>query len=238
MFENIYFESSALKLFGVLAFKKACSLGAIFLHGGSQSSSKRFEFLQNFFLNRNIASLAIDFRGCGLSEGNFSNGSLLNRIKDAEEAVGFFQKKTGLDLSQIYIWGLSMGGYVVCRISVQFPKLKGLVLQSPAAYGKEAESTELGEEFTLRIRRPDDWSGSEAFSDLDLFKGRILVVYGKHDIDIPEGVKNRYREIAGNRKGKSVILEDGAHRLLSPQNDVEKTALKQLAEIAVEFIEK
>jgi len=238
MFENIHFESSGLKLFGVLAFKKACSLGVIFLHGGGQSSSKRFEFLQKFFLDRNIVSLAIDFRGCGMSGGNFRDGSLVNRIKDAAEAIRFFQKRTGLDLSQIFIWGSSMGGHVACRISAKLPELKGLILQSPAAYGKEAESAELGEKFALRIRRPDDWFDSDAFSDLDLFKGRIMVVYGKHDIDIPEGVKNRFRGISENRGGKSVILEDGAHRLLSPQNDAEKRALEQLAETAVEFIKK
>ena len=93
MLENINFESSGLKLFGVLAYKKTCRQGVIFLHGGGQSSSKRFEFLQNYFLDQDIASLAIDFRGCGLSEGNFKDASLANRIIDAGEAIHFFSKK-------------------------------------------------------------------------------------------------------------------------------------------------
>ena len=236
MLENINFESSGLKLFGVLAYKKICRQGIIFLHGGGQSSSKRFNFLQNYFLDRDIASLAIDFRGCGLSEGNFQDASLANRIIDAGEAIRLFQKKTGVDLSQTYIWGSSMGGHVACRISAKFKKVKGLVLQSPAAYGQEAENVELGEEFTLRIRRPGDWSDSAAFSDLNLFNGKILVAYGKHDVDIPDGVKNRYKEIAESRGGQSVILGNGAHRLLSPQNDAERKALQEMAQITAVFI--
>lgn len=236
MLENINFKSSGLKLFGVLAYKKVCRQGVIFLHGGGQSSSKRFEFLQKYFLELNIASLAIDFRGCGLSEGNFKDGSLSNRIIDAGEAIHFFQKKTGMDLPQIYIWGSSMGGHVACRISAKFPGVKGLILQSPAAYGREAENVELGEEFTLTIRKPGGWSDSAAFTDLNLFQGEILVVYGKHDIDIPGGVKNRYIKIAERRGGKSVTLGNGAHRLLSPQNDAEKGALQELAQITAGFI--
>ena len=64
--------------------------------------------------------MAIDFRGCGLSEGNFQDASLANRIIDAGEAIRLFQKKTGVDLSQTYIWGSSMGGHVACRISAKF----------------------------------------------------------------------------------------------------------------------
>lgn len=208
------------------------------MHGGGQSSSKRFEFLQNYFLDRNIASLAIDFRGCGLSEGNFKDASLANRIIDAGEAIRLFQKKTGVDLSQTYIWGSSMGGHVACRISAKFPGVKGLVLQSPAAYGQEAENVELGEEFTLTIRKLGGWSDSDAFSDLNLFKGRILVAYGEYDVDIPDGVKNLYIKIAESRGEKAVIIEGGAHRLLSPQNDAEKRALQELAQITAGFIGK
>lgn len=236
MLEKINFRSSGLKLFGVLAYKKTCREGIIFLHGGGQSSSKRFEFLQNYFLDWDISSLAIDFRGCGLSEGNFKNGSLANRIIDTGEAIHFFQKKTGLDLSQMYIWGSSMGGHVACRISAKFQRIKGLILQSPAAYGREAENMEFGEEFTLIIRKPGGWSDSDAFSDLNLFKGRILVAYGEYDIDIPDGVKNRYKEIAENRGGKVIIIEGGAHRLLSPQNDIEKKALQKLVQTTAELI--
>ena len=236
MLKNVDFYSSNLKLFGVLANKKSCRQGVVFLHGGGQSSSRRFEFLQNYFLDRGIASLAIDFRGCGLSEGNFQDGSLANRTIDAGEAIRLFQKMTGLNLSQIYIWGSSMGGHVACRVSVRFPEIKGLILQSPAAYGQKAENVELGQEFTLLIRKSGSWENSPAFLDLEKFENRILVAYGEHDIDIPEGVKTRYKKITESRGGKSVILEEGAHRLLSPQKDAEKMALQKLAQTTVDFI--
>lgn len=233
--EKIIILSDNLKLVGVLALPKAqAKCGVIFLHGGGHANYTRYKYLQEKLLEKNVVSLAFDMRGCGESEGTFSDSSLINREKDTGQALKYFREKNGLDASETYLWGSSMGAHVACKLSNKLT-IKGLVLQSPAAYGKFAESLPLGEKFTKEISVPSSWENSPAILELSKFGGSVLVVFGKDDTVIPEEVKKLYRSSIKSTD-KFVILDGGAHTLLRPQNDDEKKTLEQLGDIAVDFI--
>lgn len=233
MTEKVTFLSDSLLLSGVLTASKPSTIGALFLHGGGHSDKTRYAFLQSFFEKYGIASFAFDFRGCGESEGEFKNSSLTNRRRDAVAALEFFKQQTSLQDQHIYLWGSSMGAHVACRVVDNLPHIKGLILQSPAAYGAGAESLELNEQFTALIQRENSWINSPAFTSLEAFNGKILAVYGKHDDVIPEGVQQRYKQICHEKGGKVVLLRGGTHRLLSPQIKSQKLALVELAKSAV-----
>lgn len=236
MTKEVTFQSDSLSLSGILTIPKAPSVGVLFLHGGGHSNKTRYAFLQSYFGERTIASFAFDFRGCGKSEGEFKNGSLANRYTDAISALQFFKQQTSLDDNHIYLWGSSMGAHVACRVVDDFPNIKGLILQSPAAYGGDAELLELDETFTALIRRENSWIDSLAFASLERFRGRILVVYGEQDNVVPERVQIQYKQICQQKGGSVVTLQDGAHRLLNPQTEVQKLALVELAKSAVLFL--
>ena len=234
MIKDISFFSNDLKLFGRICLPKGYKTGVIFLHGGGQSNTSRYELLQTEFEKINIASFSFDFQGCGKSEGKFEDGGLMNREVDAKNAVEFFVKESGLDIDQIYIWGSSMGGYIACKLTKQF-NFKGIILQSSALYSLKAETVRLNEEFTKLITKDNNWVDSPAFEALKLFKNKKLVIYGDNDFVIPESVKEKYKSLIG-KNDKYVIIENGSHALLNPQNDLEKQALQEVANEGIDFI--
>lgn len=242
MNKEIYFKSGENRLFGRLYVPDTYDRGVVFLHGGGASTSIRYAYLQSECYKNNIVSFAFDFRGCGKSEGVFSEGSLLNRIIDTTNAVSYFLEETKLDNSHFYLWGASMGAHVACKLLNTISPY-GVILQCAAAYGKEAESVPLDEEFTKIIRAPHSWENSLAFEMLTEYKGRKLIIYGEKDETIPDEVKARYRDchvlqIGGLAMTSYVELKGGGHRLLSPQNEEERKALVELARTGIEFILK
>lgn len=233
--QKINFLSDGNKLVGILSIPKVPGkIGVVFLHGGGHANFTRYKYLQERLFEKNISSLAFDMRGCGESEGDFSDSSLINREQDTVNALNFFVEKTGLNANQIYLWGSSMGAHVACKLCNKL-QVRGLVLQSPATYGHVAESLSLGEEFTKEIGKPNSWVSSPAILELTKFGGSVLVVFGKNDTVIPGKVKKLYKS-AIKSTDKFVILNGGIHTLLRPQNNDGQKALEQLGDIAVDFI--
>lgn len=185
-------------------------VGALILHGGGKAAKERFRELQEYLSNHGFTSLAFDFRGVGESQGTFEDGSLINRLKDAEAAFDEFKKYT----KKIVVIGCSMGGHIAARLTVT-RDVSGLILLYSAAYSQEAEDKPLNEEFTKILRKEDSWQNSPAFSAVKNYKGNVLVMYGENDTVIPKEVQNTYKETTKD-KGRFVILPHASHLFLSP----------------------
>jgi dienelactone hydrolase len=233
--KKVFFLSNKNKIFGTLTIPIKYFTGVIFLHGGGGSNLERYKYLQNVFHDRGISSLIFDFMGCGKSKGVFEEGSLNQRVEDAHDAIRYFLKRSNLKIDEIYLWGSSMGAHVACRLLESF-NVKGVILQSAAAYGKDAEDKNFTQEFRNAIRKEGSWQNSPAFNALSMYEGKILVAYGKNDILIPVGVKERYKEITEKKGGKFITLSYGVHTLLRPSTESETKALVQLGEVTSSFI--
>lgn len=232
---NITIQSDGLKLHGRLTKPNSqTKCGVVFLHGGGNANATRYEYLQERLLANNIASLAFDMRGCGKSEGKFTDSSLVNREHDAHNAIKSFCNHTALDVSQIYLWGSSMGAHVACKLCNKFP-FKGLILQSPATYGSEIEELPLNEEFTKALHRPFSWKNSPAIEELSKFVGKILVIFGQSDNVIPIEVKKLFNQ-AIKSSDHFIVLNSGTHTLLRPSSTKEQKTLEQLSNVAIDFI--
>ena len=205
------------------------------MHGGGRANCKHYEYLQKLFRQKGIASLVFDFMGCGESEGEFEDGTLNQRIKDAHNVISYFLERTNLRINEIYLWGSSLGGHVACRL-LENHYVKGVILQSAAAYGKQAENAKFNDEFTKAIRKPDNWTNSPAFKKLKNFSGNILVVYGENDLVIPKGVMDRYHQITDKNRGKFVVIKNGLHALLKPDSRKGQEALVKLGEISSAYL--
>lgn len=227
--------SDTLNLHGVLVKPStSVGLGVLFLHGGGHANAERYRDVQAYLADCGIISLAFSFRGCGNSEGNMTNSTLNTRLVDAESALHVFNQITGLSENAIYIWGSSMGGHVACRLISKHLKIKGLILQSAAAYGFDAESQSFGPDFTEIINQPENWTSSRAFTDLKKYSNPTLIIYGAHDNVIPEGVKNSFIESASRPQFHEII--GYGHPMLKPTTDIEKTAWLEMLNLATKFI--
>lgn len=227
---TINFTSGKNKLVGNLILPDRPNLGVLFLHGGEKSTKERFLELQELLHQENIASLAFDFQGVGESSGNFVTGSLNNRLRDAQTAFDKLQKY----VKNIVVVGSSMGGHLSLRLTGK-RKATGLILLYAAAYSKASENLALNETFTAELRKPASWKDSSAFRDLKNFLLPALVIYGEKDIVIPKDIQQTYQKNL-NRQSKFVLLKEGAHLLLSPENEEEKQAKEQTYKEIIKFI--
>lgn len=235
-FEKVKLKSRKVDIFGFLAKpKQNAKYGVVFLHGGGTANSQRYKELQRDFVKYGIASLALDFRGCGKSGGKYEDGSLENRLKDALAGVEYFMAETGISTNGLYLWGSSMGAHTACRV-LSSVNAAGVVLQSAAAYGKKAEVLPLGEVFSKEIRGKNSYAKSPSFVSLRKYMGKLLVMYWANETLISKEVKQEYRDIVREKKGTYIEFAGVGHAMLNPKNDKEKMVYKIMLEMGRSFL--
>lgn len=108
----------------------------VFCHGftGNKSESQRIfvETARTLALS-GIASLRIDFRGSGDSEGDFVDITVSGEVSDAVTAVEFAKAQPGVDPRRIGMLGLSLGGLVTVLSLPHLPDLAAAVLWNPVS---------------------------------------------------------------------------------------------------------
>src|SRR5258708_3018073 len=145
---KITFTSDNQSLSGKLIIPKVHkNTGVLILHGGGKSNKERFLKLQEFLVINDYTSLPFNFRGVGESTGKYEEGSLINRLHDAESAYDELSKY----VDQIILIGCSMGGHVATMLT-ETRDIHKLILLYMATYAKEAEDKPLNEEFTEILR--------------------------------------------------------------------------------------
>lgn len=81
---------------------------------------------------RGIASLRIDFRGSGKSEGKFADVTVDGEVKDAVTALAFLHASKDIDSQRISVLGMSLGGAVASAVAAQEGnELRSVVLWNP-----------------------------------------------------------------------------------------------------------
>ncbi|WP_425148056.1 alpha/beta hydrolase [Deinococcus sp.] len=106
----------------------------LILHGftGNRAGDHRLLPLLSRYLERlGLASLRIDFRGSGDSEGDFSEMTVSREVQDAEAAFEYLRQYPGIDPVRAMLLGFSMGGLVA---ALSAPRLNPhrLALWAPA----------------------------------------------------------------------------------------------------------
>lgn len=92
-----------------------------------------FSRTARIFAERGVASLRIEFRGSGESEGAWEDTTFTGQISDAIAALDFVETLDGIDPNRIGVLGLSQGGLVGAEAAGRDDRVKSLVLWSAAA---------------------------------------------------------------------------------------------------------
>lgn len=136
--ESVTFTSEGQKIFGVLhkpvleVSKKYPAI--IVCHGFAGQKTGRYRFyvvLAEELAKKGIAVLRFDFRGCGDSEGDFSDTTLSGQVEDALKALEFLKNDPDIDPERLGICGRSLGGAVAVLTAKKFKSIKSLALFAP-----------------------------------------------------------------------------------------------------------
>jgi cephalosporin-C deacetylase-like acetyl esterase len=140
----VNFENQGLKIIGTLAMPKSdAAVPIVLLFHGFKGERDELPIINTeegmysrtarIFAERGVATLRIEFRGSGESEGLWEDTTFTGQISDAIAALDFVQTLEGVDPERIGIIGLSQGGLVAASAAGQDARVKSLVLWSAAA---------------------------------------------------------------------------------------------------------
>ena len=117
----------------------------LFVHGfagnkdekGSSDKTGLFQEAAEFFAQEGYGSLRFDLEGCGESEGDFINASLISQVDDLMSAMNYLKGRTGVTDEKIIPLGFSLGATLIILGSASNRELrdvKASVFWSPAFF--------------------------------------------------------------------------------------------------------
>jgi uncharacterized protein len=181
----------------------------LILHGftGNRAGDHRLlPLLSRYLVGLGIASLRIDFRGSGDSQGDFSEMTVSREVQDTAEAMAYLRQYPGLDPERVMLLGFSMGGMVAALASVQVrphrlalwaPALPDLWL--PTLHGgfvppviSDYSGWPLGRDFLLELPRLRPVETARQWSSQ--FGGEARVFHGDQDQTVPPEFGIRYAQ--------------------------------------------
>ena len=146
----VSFSVEGLKIVGTLELPEAVKNAPVvlLLHGftgkrdelaiPSANNQGIFARAADAWAKAGFASLRIDFRGSGDSEGSYADTTISDEIKEALAATDFLQNEKDVDASRLYVVGWSQGGTVATAVAGRSAHpIKAVALWAPA-YGKSA----------------------------------------------------------------------------------------------------
>lgn len=132
-------------------------------HGGSKSENGGFDDIALALAERGIASIRMDFAGCGDSTESFQDNNLFSMTQDANNSLLYAVENAPIDTDRIGAFGYSMGG----RLVIDGAALDDVSYKPFRAISLLAPSADPGEEMMVRYfgsRESYESHKAEAFS--------------------------------------------------------------------------
>ena len=181
-----------------------------------------------------IASLRFDFRGSGLSEGDWQDTTFSGQIRDAISALSFLEMFPEVDPSRIGVIGLSQGGLVAACVAARDQRVKSAVLWSAVAIpvhtysallGNDAVETSLkvdpgtaivanlswGGTTTLRKEFFDELFTINPVAEIAHYPGSLMVVAGLTDAIVFPQPQAGTLFIEYHRGEERIFVQDSGH---------------------------
>ncbi|PVD16576.1 alpha/beta hydrolase [Mesotoga sp. Brook.08.105.5.1] len=200
----------------------------------NDSEESLFEMTARIFAERGISSLRFDFRGSGISEGEWKDTTFNKQVSDAISSISFLQSLENADSNRIGVVGLSQGGLVAACLAARDSRVRSVALWSAVAIPIHTYSALLGVDSVERATNATpfeeivasiSWGGitvlrkeffDELFSvnpvaEIVSYTGPLLVVSGlKDDLVFPQPEVSRL--FITYHKGVNRLLEqDSGH---------------------------
>ena len=230
-------------------------------HGGTRNEAGGFTSVAEGLAARGVASIRMDFPGCGESTESFVQNNLSNMLEDIQASRDFALTQPNIDNDRVGLFGFSMGGRLVLMLSSMDASYKTIATWAPAgANGSDIEvdfvggpeayrqlrdvaeaegfvpfTTQWGQDQQLGAQWFKDLEESKPMDSISNFEGALFVLYGDLDDVVPPRIPEAV--IAAATKSKEVVrhIVIGAGHGLGLFND--KTALtRDAVDATVDFL--
>ena len=155
------------------------------------------------FRQLGFSVLVFDYRGYGLSKGDFPNE--VQVYQDSQAAWKYLRDVRQIPPEQIFIYGESLGGAIALDLAIRHSEVGGLIMQS--SFTSMAEAVK--HKPFLQIF-PINFLLSERFDSLakvQSLKVPVLFLHGKSDSVVPSEMSQRLYDAASEPKQLSIISD-------------------------------
>ena len=234
-------------------------------HGGSKEENGGLTTLAESLAIKVIASIRMDFPGCGESTESFTENRISNMMLDIKNSRDYMIKKSNIDADKVGIFGYSTGGRLVMATVNQDSSYKAVTLLAPSAddgqlminrlVGGEEKAEEMYQtalkngfiEFTTKYGQKqklskgwfEDLKASFPLEHVGNFKGDVLVIYGDKDTSVsPVVALATAGAFVNNAKSVKTHLIKGADHGYGFYNNSQVDMKNDVAITTTEFFEK
>lgn len=175
-------------------------------HGGSREENGGYSDIAEEMAKYGIATIRIDFPGCGESTESFQLNTLSNMMDDVDASIEYAMANYAIDSKRIGIFGYSMGARIALTMATDGKHdFDGLVLLAPAVddmtmvnflggrdawdrFYKEAQksgfitfTTMWGSTQELSLEWFEDLMVDNLIENASVYSGKALVIFGEDD---------------------------------------------------------
>ncbi|MFT5502015.1 MAG: dipeptidyl aminopeptidase/acylaminoacyl peptidase [Woeseiaceae bacterium] len=176
-------------------------------HGGTRNEAGGYTSLAQNLAQRGIASIRMDFPGCGDSSESFANNNLGNMLEDIQASRDFATVQPQVDATRVGLHGFSMGGRLALLTAGADDSYKVIGTWAPAGQGGASSmiefvggqaaydelkdqaaregfapfTTSWGQDQKLGVRFFDDMEKSNPLQSAAKITAPLLVLYGDQD---------------------------------------------------------
>lgn len=239
--ETVAYESNGHTVPAIVTMPKNAQgkLPAVVLahgHGGSKDENVGFGGVARALAARGIASIRMDYPGCGDSTASFHDNTMTNMIADTLAGVEYLTGNYEVDADKLGILGYSMGGRIASEIvGTKTNPFSAVVLLSaangdakelaPNLFGdlntyNSLKSTARKDGFaaftnvyntTLELSKEwfEDMEEGTPLKSLAKFNGPVLVLHGDKDTMITNEMNQDNLEAC--KDGREIVVADADH---------------------------
>ncbi len=209
-------------------------------HGGDKNEAGGFTQVAERLADAGVASVRMDFAGCGDSTESFRNNRLSTMLADARSARDYALDNLPIDTTRMALVGYSMGGRLAITLAEEDPRFHTLALWAPSANtgtdglaeffggdealaaavatanaeGFTAFTTPWGDEQELGAGWFEDMAASEPSALIEDYNGSVFVLYGDKDTVVkPAEAEMVVTEAAHAYSSWSYVVEGADHGL-------------------------
>ena len=215
--ERVAIDFSGHQLFGVLRKPKESDCPVVVMAPGLDSTKEELHAYEDSFLNRGMATLAID--GPGQGEAEYEIPICGDYERAARAVVDWIEKRKDLDPGKIAIWGVSLGGYYAPRAAAYEKRFKACIaLSGPFDWAQIWDGLPELTRSTFRARShsADENEAKRNAAKLTLKDAAkeitcpIFIVAGRQDRLVPASHAERLAK-AVSGPVELLMVEDGGH---------------------------
>lgn len=229
----------------------------LMLHGtGTQKNEvgDLYKKLAILLKQRGIASLRIDFSGCGDSKNSDLSYSLSSALGDAHCALNFMKNHHDIDDERIGVIGFSQGALIAQMLVIEVPDLKALTAWAPAvgngiapmsnffrAYYEEAVKNQYAvmhydwrEPCRVNLKWFEELKQQTTLEQMASYSGRILAIAGTHDNVLPCDNINKLIMASSSQQAQAILIKGADH--IFNVFDIESNHSKELLRITADWL--